>query len=374
MNIAIAGVITKEITSYSLGGTEAFTYLLIQGLLKKGHNVTLYCAKGSQSSARQVEICTTQEAKMSASNVDFVYPYTILEMNRLLVDAQTQQYDIVHINFLKTFIASFFAAQLAVPVVHTMHKEYFQIPKMVELYHTIGMKDNEYYVMVSDDARKRSLVQRNCFTVPNGISLEEYVFSPQSGDAFLWLSRIDPLKGPKEAALAARRAGKKLLLCGVIDRAKYQTFFDTEIQVLLSDTIRFTGPAGSTAEKVQMYSNAKAFVFPILWEEPFGLVVVEAMACGTPVVAFARGAMQEIIEDGVSGFLVNASDSDIRGDFVIQTTGIAGIAEGMNRISEMPQEAYAKMRENARKRVEQNFTVEKMVQGYIEVYEKILRK
>ena len=174
------------------------------------------------------------------------------------------------------------------------------------------------------------------------------------------MSRIDELKGPKEAALAAQKAGVKLILSGDIDRKKYQDYFESEIKPLLSDSIVHEKP--STVErKIELYQNAKAFLFPIQWEEPFGLVVVEAMSSGTPVIAFNRGAMSEIIEDGISGFLVD------------QEKGVNGIADAITKLESLTKEEYLTMRENARKRAEQNFSSSIMVENYEKLYKQLLK-
>jgi glycosyltransferase involved in cell wall biosynthesis len=109
-------------------------------------------------------------------------------------------------------------------------------------------------------------------------------------------------------------------------------------------------------------------LFPIEWEEPFGLVMVESMATGTPVIAYARGATKEIIKDGETGFLVNPSDIDIRGNFIIKKTGQAGIQEAVERIYSMPDNEYARIRQNCRRHVENLFTIEKMVNQYIDFF------
>lgn len=125
-------------------------------------------------------------------------------------------------------------------------------------------------------------------------------------------------------------------------------------------------------EKQMIYGKAAYFLYPVQWEEPFGLVFLEAMTCGTPVIAFARGAVPEIIVDGVTGFIINPSDDDIRGDWIIKKTGVDGLREAIERISSLSKVNYEKMRQACRKHVEENFTVEKMVENYEKVYKKVI--
>ena len=124
-------------------------------------------------------------------------------------------------------------------------------------------------------------------------------------------------------------------------------------------------------ELVSYYQNAKLFLFPIEWEEPFGLVMIEAMAAGTPIVAFARGSVPEVIKDGETGFIVNSSDEDKRGDWIVKKVGIDGLCEAVERIYSMPKDHYRQMRKNCRGHVEKFFTIEKMIDNYEMVYKQI---
>lgn len=368
MKIAVAGVITKKITSHPLGGTEAFTYLLVNGLVKKGHEVTLYCAKGSETDANQVEICEAEEAMGEQSNVEFVYPYTLLEVKRIIEDIQKEKFDLLHVNFLKTFMLSFFADQIKIPIIYTMHRNFFNSQKFLDVYEKIGFHSNESYVFVSQNAQGKSLLKNNTYVIYNGIDINGYSYSDKKTDEFFWLSRIDPLKGPKEAILASQVAKEKIRLVGDIDRKKYQEYFDTELKPLFSKDIVYEKPT-TFERKVELYQNAKAFIFPIQWEEPFGLVMAEAMSCGTPVIAYNRGSVSELVRDGVTGFVIDPDDQDRpnKGSWIIKKQGVEGLKEAMQRIGEIDPK-------NCRKHIEENFTVEKMVENYGRLYREIIGK
>lgn len=373
MRIAIAGVITKKIEENALGGTEYFTYLLVEGLVKRGHEVTLYCAKGSKTSAQhQVEICNGEDALGEESNLQFVYPYTLLEVRAILADIKEKKFDILHVNFLKTFLMSYFAGQVDIPILYTMHRDFMARPKIYDVYEKIGFSLNEHFTYVSKKAQELSLLKKNAKYIYNGINILKFPISGKNDqDKFLWLSRVDELKGSSQAIQACFRAKVPLILSGIIDRVKYQSFFDKEIKPYLTNDITFEEHA-SFERKLELYQNAKAFLFPIQWEEPFGLVLIEAMATGTPVIAFARGAIPEIVVDGVTGFVVNSSEEDKRGYFIVKKTGIEGLVEAIRRLNSLSSEEYAKMRKNCRKRVEENFAIEKTVEEYEKVYKEIL--
>lgn len=363
MKIAIAGVITKKIEANPLGGTEMFTYLLVNGLVRLGHEITLYCAKGSKTKAtRQIEICDPQDAMGQESNVEFVYPYTLLEIRQILLDLKQYGFDLLHVNFLKTFLLSFFANQVSIPILHTIHRDFFTSERLFNVYKRIGFHENEHFVFVSKNAQNISLLKKNTYFIHNGINISDYPYLSTDGqEKFLWLSRIDELKGPREAVLASKQADVPLILSGDIDREKYQHYFELSIKPLLSDTIIYEKPS-DRKRKVQLYQNAKAFLFPIQWEEPFGLVVVEAMSCGTPVIAFNRGAMPEIIEDGVTGFLVK------------KEKGVAGIVQAIKKINSLSKKEYSIMRQKCRDRIEKYFSAERMVDEYERLYTKLIQK
>lgn len=363
MKIAIAGVITKEITKHPLGGTEAFTYLLVKGLVERGHEVTLYCAEGSRTEAqRQIFICSPEEAMGEESNVEFVYPYTLLEIRKILQDIKSLKFDILHVNFLKTFILSYFASDIPIPILHTIHRDFMSSQHLYDVYSKIGFHQNEHFAFVSERARSLSILQNKIHVVYNGIDSNEYPFKPSSNqEEFLWLSRIDPLKGPKEAAQAAKAAGVKMLLSGDIDRQKYQDYFSAEISPLLSSDITYE-KSSTMKRKIYLYQKSRAYVFPIQWEEPFGLVVVEALSCGTPVITFNRGAMSEIVDNGVNGYLVESKD------------GVDGIAKAIKKIKTMPEDAYTKMRLNCHRIAEEKFSYKKTAEGYENLYKSIISK
>jgi len=187
--------------------------------------------------------------------------------------------------------------------------------------------------------------------------------------------RIKPEKGFEQAMEVAQLTQRKLILSGDV-RASQEKYFYDIIQPKIKinpNLIHFFGFVNHSMMD-SFFERGKLMLFPIQWEEPFGLVMVEAMATGTPVVAFARGAVPEVIKDGVTGLIVNPSDKDIRGNWLIKKTGIAGLCEAVEKIYAMPKAEYQQMRRNCRQHVEANFTVEKMVAGYEKVYQKVLEQ
>ena len=190
------------------------------------------------------------------------------------------------------------------------------------------------------------------------------------------MSRIDyprQDKGAHEAILVANKLRRELRITGLVE-SETKSYVEKAIKPLITSNIIFEEQdAGTPTDKNLIFGSAKLFLFPTQWEESFGLVMLESMACGTPVVAYARGAVPEIVVDGETGFVVNPSDNDIRGEFAVKKTGIDGLCEAVERVYAMGKKEYEQMRTNCRAHVEKHFTVERMVDQYEELYEKILK-
>lgn len=189
----------------------------------------------------------------------------------------------------------------------------------------------------------------------------------------MFCGRIHPTKGVGLAIEAAMKLKKKLLLVGSIGYS-HMDYFNNEIKPYINGDVSLVENISEKTSIAKLYGSSKLFIFPIQYEEPFGLVMIEAMATGTPVVAFARGSVPEVVKDGETGFIVNPSDDDIRGDWVIKKTGLEGLCEAVEKIYTMPEDQYRAMRRACRTHVEANFTVERMVDGYEKVYQEVLSK
>jgi glycosyltransferase involved in cell wall biosynthesis len=190
-----------------------------------------------------------------------------------------------------------------------------------------------------------------CGVVYNGIDVESFPYEEQKEDYLLFLARIAPEKGTHLAIEAARRLGKRLVIAAKVDRADRQYFHDTVEPLIDGDLIQFVGEVDA-ALKRKLYARAYCLLFPICWEEPFGLVMAEAMACGTPVIAFARGAATELVVDGETGFLVHDVD---------------GMVRAVHRVDRIDPR-------RCRRHVEENFSAQRMTEGYLAIYERILEE
>jgi glycosyltransferase involved in cell wall biosynthesis len=285
--------------------------------------------------------------------------------------AKEGKVDIIH--SYHDIFSHFFDGITNVPTVYTLHDP---LPPTgtYEYWFMNKFKDHQY-VSISNAYRKGTLALHYVDTVYHGIDLSEYPYIEKDSGYCLFMSRLVKEKGLHTALQVVIQLRLPLKIASDfssnVNNSK-DDYFINQIQPYLShSTIDEVGMTVGL-EKTKLLGNARALLFPIEWEEPFGMVMIEAMATGTPVIAFARGSVPEIVNDGETGFIINSSEEDKRGDFVIKKTGYEGFLEAVQRIYSMSVEEYGVMRRNCRTHVEKNFTVENMVTGYEAVYEKVI--
>ena len=327
------------------GGTELIVSELTEELVKRGHQVTLFATGDSQTKAKLVSTWPRGVFHDPDINPEVAHHLLFLKVLEL-----ADQFDIIHNHNGWRFLP--YLRFFNKPVVNTYHSCYFL--RIIPLFE----KFKNYYYTSLSNAQRRPVSELN-FTgnIYNGIDPTQYSFSDKKGEYLCFLGRIDPDKGIREAITIAQKANLKLLIAARID-PKFQKYFEWEIKPQLNGKIIFLGEVGGQP-KSDFLTNAVGLLFPINWEEPFGLAMIEAMACGTPVIAFRRGSVPEVVKDGKTGFICPPGDLDC-------------MVKAVKRIYEMPKDRYQTMRKNCRKHVEENFTVEKMVDGYEKVYKRVI--
>lgn len=349
MKIAIGATLHKKVHQRSTGGTEVFAYLLAKELTKRGHLVTVFASGDSQVDGQLQGIGSEEEINKIEQNQRLFYGYQLLE-SQLLVLKQ-KEFDVIHINYFESFLFTPFSKLIEKPVVYTVHSDLFTSELWQKLTNET-VKNSDKFVFVSKNAHDKASVLTNKTYIYNGIDTADFPFSKNHGNYLFWLGRVRKKKGIKEAVEVAIKSGENLIISGVIDNPEEKIFFETEVGPLIkkNKNIKFIGPV-NFSEKVKLYQEAKAFLFPVSWEEPFGLTMVEAMATGTPVIGFNRGAVSEIIEDEKTGFIVENVDQMV------------------NRLKQIDQID----RSRCRQRVEENFSLERMVDNYEKTYLEVIK-
>lgn len=337
MKIALISPIAWRTPPVHYGPWENIASLLCEGLVKKGIDVTLFATGDSKTSGKLVAVCPRgyEEDKTVEPKV-----WECLHICEAFERAG--EFDLIHNNF--DFLPLTYSCLVDTPVLTTIHG--FSSPAILPVYEKYN--DKNYYVSISNSDRSGKL--NYIATVYHGIDLKQFTFKKKSknaGDYLLFFGRIHKDKGAKEAIEIAKAFDKKLIMAGIIQDQEY---FDKEVKPNLSKDIEYIGSVGPK-ERDKLLGGAYALLHPIFFEEPFGLSVVESMACGTPVVAFNKGSMPEIIESGKNGFIVE----NVR-EAVIALGNISKID-----------------RQCCRTTVEEKFSVERMVDDYIKVYQQIIR-
>jgi glycosyltransferase involved in cell wall biosynthesis len=371
MKIALVAPTEETVPPTKYGGTELIVYDIANGLAKKGHHVDLY-APGDSLKSTTYNLIPSTKVSLRHDTEIFQNP-KLLEVNKINIYSkiaykiQNENYDIVHNHASWRFLI--FQHFIKYPIVTTHHgplsyddqnfifKEYKNMP----------------YVSISNNQRRDLPILNFVDTVYNGINLADLPFFTGTNNQLSYMSflaRVNKEKNPVGAAKVAQLTKHPLHIAAKVDYLTDPYYI--ELTHLIDNKYVFFEGEISPKEKSEFLSNSACLFVPIEWEEPFGLMFIEAMASGTPVITYARGSAPEIVKDGETGFLVNHSDADIRGNFTVKKTGLQGLCEAVNLLYSMPKEKYLQMRKAARKRVEDHFTVEKMVAGYERVYSTIL--
>jgi len=280
------------------GGIEAVVALLCEELVRRGNDVTLFAAPGSHSSARVRSPLESTHADQIGSSLyesdHVVSAYDAID--RAARDGRP--FDVVHDH--SGFTALAMADRVSAPVVHTLHSPFSG--EVCPFYKRHAHKAR--LVAISNfQVENAPAGVRVADVVANPVRVEDWPFRAEKSDYLLWMGRMDPGKGPHRAIAAAVAAGLPLVLAGPVQPGQKE-FFRSEIEPHIDGTrVSYVGEVGGRRRK-ELFAGARAFLMPISWPEPFGMVMVEALACGTPVITFPEGAAREIVIDGVNGFHV----------------------------------------------------------------------
>lgn len=338
MRIAQVAPLYESVPPKLYGGTERVVSYLTEELVRQGHDVTLFASGDSVTKARLVPQCQ-QALRLDSQSVDQLAPH-ILMLEQVI--KQAEEFDILHFHI--DYLHFPFSRRQKTPHLTTLHGR-LDIPELAPLYREFV----EMPVVSISNAQRTPLPWLNWqMTVYHGLPLNLYRLQEKPEQYLAFLGRISPEKGVDRAIEIARRSGMKLRIAAKVDRAD-RDYFKGVIEPLLNQPfVEFIGEI-SDREKNEFLGNAFALLLPIDWPEPFGMVMIEAMACGTPVIAFRRGSAPEVIDEGVTGFIVRTVDEAV---------------EAVKRVSTLD-------RRICRKVFEQRFNVTRMAEDYLRIYERL---
>ena len=332
--VAVLAPISWRVPPRHYGPWEQFVSLLTEGMVKRGIDITLFATADSLTGARLVGSAPTgysEDPTLDAKVWEGLHIAALFE--------RAEEFDLIHNSF--DFLPLTYSRLVDTPMLTTIHG--FSSQRIVRVFRQYN--DRSHYVAISESDRHPDLDY--LATIHHGIDMSAFQIPPDRGEYLLFFGRIHPEKGTAEAIEVAERVGIPLVIAGIVqDRA----YFEREVEPHIDDElVRYLGPIGPE-QRAQVLGGACALLHLISFEEPFGFSVVEAMACGTPVIAYRRGSMAEIISEGVGGFVVD----DI-GQAVVAVSQIAALD-----------------REAVRTSVEGRFGVDRMVDEYLDVYRQVL--
>lgn len=335
MKIAILSPLAWRTPPRKYGPWEQVASNIAEGMVEQGIDVTLFASGDSLTKGKLVSVCEQPYAEnpnMDAKVAECLHISSLME--------SADQFDLIHNNF--DFLPLTYSRLIKTPMVTTIHG--FSSTKILPVYKKYN--SNGFYVSISNSDRSPDLDY--IATVYNGINADEFTFNFESSEYLLFFGRIHPEKGVYESIQIAKQSKRKLIISGLIQDQEY---FDLKVKPFINDNdIIYLGNSGPD-ERNKLLGGAVALLHPIGFEEPFGLSVAEAMFCGTPVIAFNRGSMPELILEGKTGFLVNTIEEAV---------------EVVDNI-ELLDRKYCREWANSK------FSQKTMIEGYLEVYQEILK-
>ncbi len=323
------------------GGTERVIYYLNQELIKRGHKVTLFASGDSKTKAKLISVAKKGLREQEIPWHDWFWN----NLNHSSAFEMAKKFDVLHCHW--NILGAFFQRFVKQPVLHTLHNTPASSEHRWKIFDYY--KKDLNVVFLSKNQQKLSPVRfKKEWVVYNGIDLSKFRLRTQAENFLLWVGRICPAKAPDIAIKAVKRIGANLILAGQLQPMD-QDYFNKEIKPHLSKKIKYVGELTQNQLNL-LYGKAKALLYPAVWQEPFGLIIIESMACGTPVIAFKKGSLPEIVSKE-TGFTVKNVNEMVKA------------IKSVDKIK----------RSNCRKRVEKYFSYQRMVDDYEKIYYKLIK-
>jgi len=320
MKIAQIAPLHESVPPKTYGGTERVVHYLTEELVKRGHEVTLFASGDSETSA-ELRSIIPEALRLSSQRRDPVV-WHLLQLNQVAKEAE--RFDILH--FHTEFFHFPLWRHLRKPQLTTLHGR-LDLPDLKPMFDEFR---DMPVVSIANHQRGPLPMAHWVGTVYNGIPTDLYDFSATPDDYFAFLGRMSPEKGAEEAIQIALRAGVKLKMAAKVDPVD-RDYFEQRIKPYLSQPlIEYIGEVDERG-KNELLGGAKALLFPIAWPEPFGLVMIEAMACGTPVIAYRLGSVPEVMQDGVTGYIVDSLEQAVDAIAKIETIDRRGCRDYFER-------------------------------------------
>lgn len=367
MKILVLASNFKPVTPDSISAPERIALIIADGMVKRDHEVILAASGDSKTKARLFSVHPNASILDPKIGQKRHIDYELMLIKEAINLANKENFDLICSQF---DTRSAILADLAkCPVVSILHGPLTSsINPILTLY-----KNNQKYISISNFQRNSNQELNYIKTVYHGVDIDLFEFEPKPQNYLITVGRATPEKAFNLSIEIAKKSKQKLRIIASVKAELNKQYLKKYVYPEIDNKNIFCKENVPYLDIHNEINKAKAFIFPIKWEEPFGLVLIEAMACGTPVIAYARGSIPEIVLDGETGFIINSSLDDKRGKWIIKRTGIEGMIEAIKKIYEMPDNEYQEMRRRCREHIEKQFTIQKMLDEYEKLFEKILK-
>ncbi len=344
---------------------------LADALVDRGHRVFVYAAPGVKTKARLIEghgDLIQQDfispkfrgldrlSKLKNAHTATKIEYEIdLSVNAYL-HAKKEKLDIMHA--YNDFMAHYVNKLIPIPTVYTVHDPHPR-PEHIEYWRFKHFRNDNYIFISLSQERNFGTLIRSVGVIYHGVNIDKFSFGEKGDSYYAFIGRYIKEKGVAEAISAVKEAGARLKMIGD-DAYRVLPYYQTRVLPQLKKGVIEDQAFLGEADRGTFLKNAKALIFPILWEEPFGMVMIEALSCGTPVIAFNRGSVAEVIKDGETGYIVDRKE------------GVRGLTRAIKKLQNLSLHEYQLMRQSCRVHVERNFTIARMAEEHEKLYKKVV--
>lgn len=380
MKILITSTLRRPLGHHITASRSRVVYQLVIRLLKRGHNVSILAPNNSiVKGATIIPIIPRGLVEMPSFENQFYAETAYLTVMARQIQKIAPHFDIIHNHSYPEYINLLVERTLPIPMITTLHA-----PVTAQLDEVLSYFPDSNIVIQSHAVKKLFKLSHPKWVVHNGVDQTLFKYSSKKRDYILWVGRLGQSKnrdgefidgkGVRDAIKVAKMTNKKLYMIGNIENNE---FYEKDVRQHLSSDIQWLSPLDkeqtlSQKQICKIMQAAKILLISTKFEEAFGLVAAEAMACGTPVVTYAKGSIPEIVNDGETGYVVNYSRQVRNGKWSIKEVGLNGLAQGVEKIYKMSEHAYSRMQQLARERIEKDFTLDTMVANYEQLYKNLI--